>query len=306
MSVLSSLTLIRFRGQVTNEASYQWAQSMVPEYLLRDFILLCYTSLGSGDSARRMGLLMTAFRHLVLAILFSVTLNTGAAENVSDPAQVERDQILSLTALAVVYKDWQQFPGGRGHNIGSILADKHSVPVFWARNTVNMSGDASQHGEVRLIQGFLNCPVIGKYADGFTVYTTLEPCAMCTGMMSLTRVSRVVYVQADPEYGSARDALVKIGYPQMFEQYSPPEMSQKKSLDEGYKNFKTRNPGVTIIDYLLSPEAKRIFASAEVELKGYKPRFEENVRVVESALAFLNKVPEKGGDDRLAEFCPSN
>jgi len=248
---------------------------------------------------------MSAFRHLVLVLLFSVTLSTSAAENGSDPAQVERDQILSLAALAVVHKDWQQFPGGRGHNIGSILADKDSMPVFWARNTVNMSGDASQHGEVRLIQAFLNCPRIGKYAAGFTVYTTLEPCAMCTGMMSLTRVSRVVYVQADPEYGNARDALVKIGYPRIFEQYSPPEMSQKKSLDAGYKNFKTRNPGVTIIDYLLSPEARMIFASAEVELKRYKPRFEENARVVESALAFLKKVPEKGGDDRLSEYCPA-
>lgn len=253
----------------------------------------------------RMRLCMTAFKHLVLATLFSVTLSASAAGNGPDPAQVERDQILSLTALAVVHKDWQQFPGGRGHNIGSILADKDSVPVFWARNAVNMSGDASQHGEVRLIQAFLNCPGIGKYAAGFTVYTTLEPCAMCTGLMSLTLVSRVVYVQADPEYGNARDALVKISYPRIFEQYSPPEMRQKKSLDAGYKNFKTRNPGVTIIDYLLSPEAKMIFASAEVELQGYKPRFEENTRVVESALAFLKNVPEKGGDDRLSEYCPA-
>jgi hypothetical protein len=83
-------------------------------------------------------------------------------------------------------------------------------------------------------------------------------------------------------------------------------MSQKKSLDAGYANFKTRNPEAGIISYLLSQEARMIFASAEAELKKYQPRFEENARVVESALAYLEKVPEKGGDDRLSEYCPTH
>lgn len=248
---------------------------------------------------------MTVFKHLMVVMLISASLSASAAEKALGPVQVERDQILSLTALAVVHRDWQQSYEGRGHNIGSILANKDSLPVFWARNTVNMSGNASQHGEVRLIQEFLNCRVIGKYAEDYTVYTTLEPCAMCTGLMSLTKIGRAVYVQADPEYGNVRDALVKMGYPRIFDQYSPSNMRQKKSLDAGCKKFKEKNPKGSMTDYLLSADAKEIFASAEGELKEYKPKYEQNIPIVKSALAFLEEVPEKGGDDRLSEYCPA-
>lgn len=246
---------------------------------------------------------MTAGKHLVLALL--VCLSACTAPEGPDPAQVERDHILSLTAMAIVHRDWQRSPDGRGHNIGAVLANRDSVPVFWARNAISASGDATQHGEVRAIQEFLNCPAIGRYADGFTVYTTLEPCAMCTGMMSLARVSRVVYVQADPEYGDVHDALAQIGYPVLFEEYSPSELQQKKLLDSGYENFKQETPEESIIAYLLSPDAEQIFASAETDLDRFRPQYEENVRVIESARSFLEQVPNSGGDDRLADFCPS-
>lgn len=247
---------------------------------------------------------MSARKHLALFVLIS--LGACTAREAPDPARAERDRILSLTAMAVVHRDWQEALGGRGHNIGSVLADGDSVPVFWARNTISASGDATQHGEVRAIQGFLDCPTIGRYAEGFTVYTTLESCAMCTGMMALTRVSRVVYVQADPEYGNVRDALAEMDYPVLFEEHSPPELKQKKLLDAGYENFKEKNPKRSIVEYLLSPAAEQIFASAETELHRYQPQYEENTRVLESARAFLKKVPRNGGDDQLAQFCPSN
>ena len=94
----------------------------------------------------------------------------AANGSVSKVEQLERDQILSLSTLTMVYKDWQSSPNGRGHNIGSILVDKDSKPVFWARNSVTVRGDATQHGEVRLIQAFLDCPGIGKYVDGYSIY----------------------------------------------------------------------------------------------------------------------------------------
>jgi tRNA(adenine34) deaminase len=99
--------------------------------------------------------------------------------------------MLSLAVLYMVYKDWQgSAKARRGHNIGSILVDKNSVPVFWARNSVTVLDDSSQHGEVRTIQSFLNCPGVGRYVNGYSVYTTLEPCAMCTGMMAMAQVRK--------------------------------------------------------------------------------------------------------------------
>lgn len=245
---------------------------------------------------------MTARKQFVLAVWISLCACT--AREAPAPAQAERDHILSLTAMAVVHRDWQQAPGGRGHNIGSILVDRDSVPVFWARNAISASGDGTQHAEVRAIQVFLNCPAIGAYADGYTLYSTLEPCAMCTGMLALARVSRVVYVQADPAYGNVHDALAEIEYPILFEAYSPAGMRQKQLLDAGFESFKRENPEASIIEYLLSAAAKNIFASAEMDLNRYQPHYEENLRVLESARAFLEQVPKTGGDDRLAQYCP--
>ncbi|MBD7966425.1 nucleoside deaminase [Fictibacillus sp. Sa2CUA10] len=39
--------------------------------------------------------------------------------------------------------------------------------------------------------------------EGATLYVTLEPCAMCSGAIVLSRVSRVVYGAADPKGGCA-------------------------------------------------------------------------------------------------------
>jgi tRNA(adenine34) deaminase len=40
--------------------------------------------------------------------------------------------------------------------------------------------------------------------EGFTVYSTLEPCLMCLSMLMTTRVSRIVYACEDPYGGGCR------------------------------------------------------------------------------------------------------
>lgn len=251
---------------------------------------------------------MNSMKTLVSAALLSLTLEAGAEEATPTEQQVERDRILSLAALAVVYRDWQKAPvtpASRGHNIGSILVDNDSKPVFWARNAANKTDNASQHGEVRLIQNFLNCPSVGKYAKGYTVYTTLEPCAMCTGLMTLTRVSRVVYVQADPGFGHARDALKKINYPNVFDQYSPSDLDQKKALEAGFQNYSQGENNPSITDFLLTVEARNAFSTAEKQLSDYKTTYPENASIVASAQAFVNQVPGVEGDDHLPDYCPT-
>lgn len=45
-----------------------------------------------------------------------------------------------------------------------------------------------------------------KNLEGFTVYSTLEPCCMCMTMLMTTRVSRIVYACEDP-YGGGKTLL---------------------------------------------------------------------------------------------------
>lgn len=225
--------------------------------------------------------------------------------SVTKTEQLERDQILSLATLTMVYKDWQSSPDGRGHNIGSILVDKDSKPVFWARNSVTVRGDATQHGEVRLIQAFLDCPGIGKYVDGYSIYTTLEPCAMCTGMMAMTKLNRAVFVQADPEYGHARKALVSIKFPRIFDQTTPYQLSQKAALEKGWERYRGANKGMTITDYLLADEARGIYASAKLELSRFKVKYPVNQTLLQQTEKFLDSVTTETFGKQMLERCPT-
>jgi len=75
------------------------------------------------------------------------------------PAEIEKDNIFSLVAYAVVFKGWQQSRSvDRGYNIGSVLVDENYNIVCWARNAVNVAKNNTQHGEVRLMLNYLhNC-----------------------------------------------------------------------------------------------------------------------------------------------------
>jgi len=233
----------------------------------------------------------------------------AAATTNPDPAQAERDHMLSLAVLDMVYRDWQESASRkyRGHNIGSILVDKNSNPVFWARNSVGRLDDSSQHGEVRTIQAFLQCPGIGKYADGYKIYTTLEPCAMCTGMMAMTKVSDVTYVQIDPEYGGAPEALAAIGFPRQFKAYTPVGLPQKKQLELGWSAYKSENPGpdASITDYLSSQDARLVYLSAYKDLKSFVPRYAGNDVLKINIIRFLDKtVTKETYNKTMLKRCP--
>jgi len=221
-----------------------------------------------------------------------------------DAVQQERDVIFSLTAMAVVRADWQEDGQGRGHNIGSILVNAQGVPVFWARNASRRLDNGSQHGEVRLIQNFLNCKGVGRYADGYTVYTTLEPCAMCTGLMTLTQVARVVYVQEDPGYGDAAEALKSIHYPRVFEEATVPANPAKGILEAGFDAYRASDPSKSITDFLLTPAAKAAYDQGVQALKDFRVAHTENQATLAAARSLVSSdLTELYGDD-MQRLCP--
>jgi tRNA(adenine34) deaminase len=69
-----------------------------------------------------------------------------------------------------------------------------------ATNHVAQDGDVTRHAElvaVSLAQKALG----GKDLSGCTLYTTVEPCAMCSFPIRETRISRVVYAIGSPLMG---------------------------------------------------------------------------------------------------------
>ena len=214
--------------------------------------------------------------------------------------QEERDLVYTMLSNAIVYKQWQPAgTGNRGFNIGSVLVDPNGVVVGWAVNCVNQLGSWTQHGEVRLMLQYAlktKTPTL----RGFTIYTTLEPCAQCSGMMTLQTVARTVYCQRDPNFGDVLERLSfdgsKAGGFKPYPFLVPSEQSRSsygRNLDLGFDRMvDPPNKKKSIAEFLYSDEARAVFAQSAADLNTYSARYTENVAVVKAAREYLAAVPD--------------
>jgi len=236
------------------------------------------------------------------------------------PAQQELDEIWSLLALAIAYKDWQTGTE-RGHNIAALLIDPSGQPVFWARNDRFATDNGTDHSEIRLMRNYLDCPgqvqYLGEQAPnrykgaraghGFTIYTTLEPCVMCTGMMLMNRLSRAVYVQADPDYGKVMERLNAAStagwppYPVSLD-ISQAQIPEAAALDSRYQSLNRKD---VIIPFLRSDMARQIFAAAEQRLRDFESR-QGNQAQVQMAIDYLDTEVEADFQPKPLEECPES
>ena len=89
--------------------------------------------------------------------------------------------------------------------VGAVLVVGDRI-VVKAHNQVEELKDATAHAEMLAVTAAAG--ETGEWRlNEATVYVTKEPCPMCAGAMSLSRVKRVVYGAADPKMGAAGGAL---------------------------------------------------------------------------------------------------
>lgn len=214
---------------------------------------------------------------------------------ITPQVQEERDQIYMLTAYGVVLNDWQEEnENKRGHNIGSILVAPDGRIVNWARNCNASLSNGTQHGEVRLMIGYLNR--VGGYSlKDHTIYTTLEPCAQCSGMMTLCSIYRTVYGQTDPGFGKAIERLTLDSKKWNEKGYEPyprkviSDRSKSKYCDQLDKAY--QQSGGSITKFLLTDQAKSIYTRAVQQLNCYQLKYpEENQSILEHAQQTLKNV----------------
>jgi tRNA(adenine34) deaminase len=85
--------------------------------------------------------------------------------------------------------------------IGAVVAYKGEV-IARAHNLRETDQSAIAHAELLAIEKA--CTALGTWRlEEVTLYVTLEPCAMCSGAILLSRIPRVVYGAADPKGGCA-------------------------------------------------------------------------------------------------------
>ncbi len=84
------------------------------------------------------------------------------------------------------------------HPFGALLADENGQILLEAENTVITENDATGHAEtnlVRLASRQFSPESLAKY----TLYTSTEPCPMCSGAIFWSRIGRVVYALSEEQ-----------------------------------------------------------------------------------------------------------
>jgi tRNA(adenine34) deaminase len=85
--------------------------------------------------------------------------------------------------------------------IGAIVVDAQGV-IGVGANARELTGDPTAHAEILALRAAASARR-GWRLTGCTLVVTLEPCSMCAGAATLSRVDRVVFGAWNPDLGAA-------------------------------------------------------------------------------------------------------
>jgi tRNA(adenine34) deaminase len=85
--------------------------------------------------------------------------------------------------------------------VGAVVVDSFGKIIGEAYNQREILQDPSAHAEVLAIQAAAKSKGQWRLV-GATLVVTLEPCVMCAGALSLSRLDRVVFGAHDPRQGA--------------------------------------------------------------------------------------------------------
>ncbi len=90
--------------------------------------------------------------------------------------------------------------------VGALVVSSTGNLLGSGYNLTQAEGCQIAHAEVRAITSA--CQALDDWRlEGCTLYVTLQPCMMCWGLASLSRIERVVYGAESPLYGFRIDNL---------------------------------------------------------------------------------------------------
>ena len=155
-----------------------------------------------------------------------------------DAPQAERHRLYALALMSLAHHYWNGNKKGRGgeyrwnepdlaagkyldrdylgHNIAAIAVDGDGRVIDFDFNHNKIFNSSVEHAEARLVRRVYNltqihdswnvaadsnnAPPTDDYntLEKVTIYTTLESCSQCAGIMALGRVKEIVYLQTDP------------------------------------------------------------------------------------------------------------
>ena len=126
------------------------------------------------------------------------------------------------------------------HPFGAVLVDTQGEILLEAENTVVTDKDCTGHAETNLVR-----QASQKYSPEFlatcSIYTSTEPCPMCSGAIFWANIKRVVY-------GLSEEALYAMGDPS----------SQDVLLLSCHDVFSKGRKDIVVLGPLLEDEARDV------------------------------------------------
>ena len=114
----------------------------------------------------------------------------------------EQDEIWMRRAIeaAETAAEWNEVP------IGACLIDKNGELLAVAGNRTITDSDPTAHAEILVLRQAARR--IGNYRlTETTLYTTIEPCAMCAGALVNARIKRLVFGARGERFGAVESVF---------------------------------------------------------------------------------------------------
>lgn len=112
--------------------------------------------------------------------------------------------------------------------VGAVVVCPDGQIIARAGNRTRELSDPSAHAEMLAIREA--CAAVGsERLIGHDLYVTLEPCAMCAGVIAAARIARVYYGAADPKSGGVAQGARVFAHPQA---HHVPEVYDGIAADE--------------------------------------------------------------------------
>ncbi|XXM72465.1 nucleoside deaminase [Lysinibacillus sphaericus] len=130
--------------------------------------------------------------------------------------------------------------------IGAVIVDENNSVIATGRNRVHPRQDATAHAEIDAIRSAGEAILHAKvHREKLTLYTSVEPCPMCTGAILFAHIKKVVWAMNDNiGFGGCR----KIRDSSLFDD----RFVAVELIEEPFEDLKERQSGL-MDEWALNP-----------------------------------------------------
>ena len=132
----------------------------------------------------------------------------------------ERKKLMNDEILRIALKAAQQAYDCDEVPVGAVIFDSVTKNILYTTfNQTETLKDPTAHAELLAIQKA--CQILNeKRLNGYSMFVTLEPCAMCAGAIAWARLDSLYFGASDPKSGGVQQGACVFSHPQTHHKIS--------------------------------------------------------------------------------------